>query len=262
MNDLYVPLFLLDLTKQENQLLLALYLIYSNEDKREKYTIEEIAKLIGYTELGVENLLNKLMMRNIVGRIVYKSITDKSILDNFDEEFLATLYDKNNAFESAKKKSGFYIDSITKYYFFNPVMGSWKYIPKVGTVSKLKKLKKIMDSPFIDYLLKGFNNGKKGGNRTESHLKLNGWNIKQVIEIFRSKYRTAYGNSYDAGSRDYGHMKKLLEQLSNNAFPKNDIGLFLDYAFERAVGTDYVLQIVGLKYHANAYLTNIVKNRT
>ena len=262
MNDLYLPMFLLNLTKQENRLLLALFLIYENENKKEKYTIEEIAKLVGYTDLGVEDLLNKLMMRNIIGRIVYESITDRTVKDNFDEEFMAVLYNKHNAFESALNKSGFFIDSITKYYFFNPVAKSWKYIPKARTVSSLKKWKKVMDSPFIEYLLEGFNNGKKGGKRTASHLKLNGWNIKQVMEIFKSKYRTYYGNSYDAGSKDYGHMKKLLEQLSNNAFSKDNIGLFLNYAFERAVGTDYVLQIAGLKYHANAYLTNIVKNRT
>lgn len=263
MNDLYEPLFLLNLTKHETQLLLALYIIYENDNKKEKYTIEEIAKLVGSSALLVEDTLNKLMMKNIIGRIVYESITDRSVRENFDGEFLSTLYHKDGAFSegSALDRVGFYIDNITKSYYLNPVTKSWKYIPKAKSVTALKRLQKVNNSPFVEYLLKSFNFGKPNDKRKASHAKLNGWDIKQVVEIFKSRYKTAYGNSYDAGTKDYAHMKKLLEQLSNDCFPKNDIGVFIDYAFERAVGRDYVLQIAGLKYYANEYNTNILKNR-
>ena len=259
MNALNTPLLLLNLTKQETQLLLSLYLIYEYENKKKSYTIEEIGKLVGMHKLSVEDTLNKLMMRNIIGRIVYESITDKTVLDNFDEEFLAVLYDKRNPFDSAINKSGFCIDAITKYYFLNPVIKSWKYLPKGKTVAILKRLKKVVDDKFIDYLLVSFNFGKKDDKRKISHSKLNGWDMKQAVEIFKGKYKVAYGNNYDAGTKEYSHMKKLLEQLSINCVPKDNLGLFFDYCFERAVSKEYVLQIAGLRYYANEYYSNVVK---
>lgn len=262
MNDLYVPVLLLNLTKQEIKLLFSLYLIYEYENKKEVYPIEEIGNLVGMQKLLVEDILNKLMMKNIIGRIVYNSITDRTVRDNFDEEFLSVLYDKKNPHKSAQEKAGFHIDFLDRDYFLNPVIKSWKYIPKSKTVSVLKKLKKVIDNPFVDYLLESFNFGRPNDRRKASHLKLNGWDIKQVVEIFKSKYKVIYGNSYNAGTKDYAHMKKLLEQLSNNCFPKDNIELFFQYAFERAMGKDYVLQVAGLKYYANEYLTNIVKNKT
>jgi len=262
MDDLNIALLLLNLTKQETQMLLTLHLIYKNEGKKEMYTIEEIGKLTGYTALSVESILNKLMMKNIIGRITYESITSPAVKEDFDMDFLAILYDKKNSFESAKQKTGFYIDFIDKRYLLNPVLKSWKYLPKVKVVGVLKKLKKVIDSKFIDYLLESFNNGKKNDKRKQASQRLNGWDLKQVVEIFKSRYRVAYGNSYDAGTRDYGHMKNLLAQLSTNSMPKDAIGPFFDYAFEKAVGRDYVLQIAGLKYYANEYLTNIVRNHT
>lgn len=262
MNDLYIPVLLLNLTKQETQLLFSLYLIHEYENRKEVYTIEEIGNLIGMQKLIVEDTLNKLMMKNIIGRIVYHSITDRTIIDNFDEEFLSVLYNKRNPVKSAQEKAGFRIDFIDRDYFLNPVIKSWKYIPKAKSVTTLKKLKKVIDNPFIDYLLESFNFGKADDKRKASHLKLNGWDIKQVVEIFKSKYKVIYGNSYNAGTKDYSHMKKLLEQLSNNATPKDKIEPFFQYSFERAMDKDYVLQIAGLKYYANEYFANVVKNRT
>lgn len=262
MNDLHIALTLLNLTKQETQLLLTLYLIHENESDKKEFRIEEIGKLVGLSKLSVEDTLNKLVMRNIIGRITHESITSDSIRENFNEEFLAILYDKKDPFKSALQKSHFYIENIEKYYFLNTVIKSWKFTPKMQVVSKLKKLKKAIDSKFIDYLLEGFNNGKAFDKRSKAHANLNGWNIKQVVEIFKSRYKVAYGNSYDAGTRDYVHMKKLLVQLSNDSLPKDSIGPFFDYAFERAVGRDYVLQIAGLKYYANEYSANVIKNKT
>lgn len=262
MNDLYIPILLLNLTKQETKLLFSIYLIHEYENRKAVYTIEEIGNLVGMSKLIVEDILNKLMMKNIVGRIVYNSITDRTVRDNFDEEFLSTLYDKKNPVKSAQEKAGFHIDFLDRDYFLNPVIKSWKYTPKAKSVSTLKKLKKAIDNPFIDYMLLSFNFGKAGDRRKQSHAKLNGWNHKQIVEIFKNKYKIIYGNSYTTSGKDYMLMKKLLEQLSNGAMPKDNIEPFLQYAFEKARGQDYVLQIAGLRYHANEYLSNVVKNRT
>lgn len=263
MNDWDISLFLLDLTKKEQELLWILYFIYGNPDKKDCYTIEEIGKFLGIKKkIIIEDTLNKLLIRNIVGRIVYESPIIKNVIDNFDNDFLSVLYDKQNPLDSAKKKAGFYIDNIDKYYVLNPIIKSWKFIPKAKVVSSLKRLKKVINNDFVEYLLESYNYGKKGDKRVKANSRLNGWNVKQMVEMFREKYKIFYGNNYNAGSSDYGLMKKLLIQLSDGAMPRDNISLFFDYAFERAISRDYVLQIAGLKYYANEYLTNIVKNKT
>lgn len=262
MNSLYISLLLLNLTKQETQLLIMLYLIYINKsDTVKKYTIEEIGKLAGHERIGVEDLLNKLMIRNIVGRITYGGVIKDGIKENFDEDFLAIIYNKREPFESAKKSAGFYIDDGDTVYVLNPVIKSWKYKPKVLVVSKLKKLQKIINNDFVEYLLKSFNNGKKNDKRKQSNLRLNGWNILECMNVFIRKYKVRYGKDYimESNKREQGHMKNLLLEFSKNKIPKSELDPFFNYAFDEALNRDYVLKIVGLKYYANEYLKKVAR---
>jgi len=87
MDELYIPLLLLNLTKQEEQLLIMLFLMHKNSDMNtpKKYTIEELGKLSGHERIGAEDLLNKLMIRNIIGRITYGGVIKDAVKENFDE---------------------------------------------------------------------------------------------------------------------------------------------------------------------------------
>lgn len=263
MSYLYIPLLLLNLTKQEEQLLIMLYLIEQNINKHtpKKYTIEEIGKLSGHERIGVEDLLNKLMIRNIIGRITYGSVIKDTIKENFDEDFLTIIYNKQEPFKSAIGSAGFYIDDGDTIYVFNPVIKSWKYKPKALVVSKLKKLQKIMDNDFVNYLLKSFNNGEKNDKRKQSNLRLNGWNILECMNVFMRKYKVRYGVDYimNSDKREQGHMKNLLLEFSKNRIPKSELDPFFNYAFDEALNRDYVLKIVGLKYYANEYLKKITR---
>lgn len=264
MNDLHLPLFLLNLTKQENQLLLLLYLIHESKDKKESYTLEEIAKLASLTKPQTVDVLNKLVLRNIIGKAVYDGIVDPKIVQNFDEDFLNILYDKKNPLESAKQKAGFVIDDVENVYVLNTVIRSWKYTPKTNVVRILKKLQKHVSDDFIEYLLKSFNYGKKDDKRKQGNARLNGWNIKEAVEKFRGKYRVRFGNAYLLVDRDYAYMKQLIKDLSINNISRESFEPFLDYAFDRAIDKDYVLKIVGLKYYVNEYLgkKRYVKNKS
>lgn len=260
MNSLYIPLLLLNLTKQETQLLLLLYLIHENKDKKEVYTFQEIAIAMGLKKDSpvIEDLLNRLMVRNIVGRMQYNGIADPTIKENFDSDFLTVLYDKSNPFKSAKQKAGFYIEDITTVFVLNPVTRSWKYLPKAQVVRTLKKLKKVADDSLIEYLLKSFDNN--GNNkRKESNARLNGWSIQHAMDSFKRKYKIRYGNDYilNNSNREYKYMKDLLIEFSKNSISKDKFDPFLDYAFDEAINRDYVLKIVGLKYYANEYLTKV-----
>ncbi len=263
-NDLYIPLLLLNLTKQENQLLILLYVIHETTKKagsKKSYMLEEIAKLASLTKPQTVDALNKLLLRNIIGKTVYDGIVDPKIVQNFDDDFLNILYDKINPLESAKQKAGFIIDDVDNIYVLNPVIRSWKYTPKTNVVRILKKLKKSIPNDFIEYLLKSFNDGKKDDKRKQGNARLNGWNIKEAVEIFRAKYQVRFGNVYliNNSSRDYIYMKQLIGDLSINSVSRDNLEPFFDYAFDRAMDKDYLLKIVGLKYYLNEYLTKLGK---
>ena len=260
MDSLYIPLRLLNLTKQEAELLITLYLIYENKGK-ELYKIEEIAVLMGFKKDSpvIKDLLNRLMIKNIIGRIIYSGIINPKILQGFDQDFLNTLYDKKNPLESAKQKAGYYIKDITEVYVLNPSIKSWKYLPKIKVVRTLKKLKKVMNNDFIDYLLKSFGDNDGNNKRKQFNLRLNGWNIWDSMNAFMKKYKIRYGNDYiiNNDNREQKHMKDLLMQFSKNNMSKDKFDPFLDYAFDEAINKDYVLKIVGLKYYANEYLIRV-----
>ena len=102
----------------------------------------------------------------------------------------------------------------------------------------------------------------KENKRKKTNAEMLKWDVGQVVERFRFKYKSNYGNDYTVGKVDYTHMKKLLTQLTVGNLQYDQIYLFFDYAFNRAKDMDYVLQVFGLKYHANEYLTNVVRNKT
>ena len=115
-NNLHIPLILLNLPKKEEQVFLSLYSIYENEDKKDKYTTKELAKFVSMYEGTFIDILNRLVERNIIGKLTYEGIISKKIKYNFNNAFLSVLYNKNNPLESAVQKSGFYIDDIEKVY--------------------------------------------------------------------------------------------------------------------------------------------------
>lgn len=251
MNKLGIPLLLLNLTKQENQLLILLFLIH-DKPRKDKYTLKEISTLASISRDVALDVLNKLVIKNIIGKIRLDGIINPTVLDNFDHDFLVTLYNQNDALNSAKQRAGFIIDDIDTFYLLNTATKSWKYAPKSTVVRTLKKLKKISDDEFVDYLLNSFES-KVGNKRKQSNLRLNGWNVHEIVELFRSKYRAKYGKIYHADKRDYGHMKKLLVELSANNIHKDNVALFFDYALDKALSRDYVLQIFGLRYYTNEF---------
>jgi hypothetical protein len=261
LTNLNLPLLLLDLPKKEEQVLLYLFLIHNNDNRERRIDLEEFSRILGRDRYEIcRDLLNKLVERNIVGRMKYKGILNKDIQENFQESFLNILYDKNNPLESAIQKVGYYIQDRETIYVLNPVVKSWFYRPKDECLRKLKRIKKQLGSnSFIDYLINGLESGKRTNKKTTASK----WNTYHAVEMFREKYRAHYGSTYTANKADFAHMKRLFSQLNEGGLPEDQLYIFFDYAFERARGSrnDYILQIFGLKYYANEYFTNVIKNK-
>jgi hypothetical protein len=255
MQNLNIPLILLNLPKKEEQVFLSLYTLYEQKPDKEKFTLKEISKLVGMYESSFVDILNKLIERNLVGKLTYTGVIGKKIENNFDNAFLSVLYNKEKPLESAVQRAGYYIDDIENVYVLNPVIKSWVYKPKTEVVKKLKNLKKFINNDFIEYLLKSIGDNKR---KESSKSK---WDTHQVVEKFRAKYKAHYGSDYTVTKADYAHMKRLLTQLEAGNLESDKLYVFFDYAFDRAKNRDYVLQIFGLKYYANEYLTSFCKTQ-
>lgn len=262
MEKLYIPLLLLNLTKSETQLLLFLFLIYESENKKESYEVSEIGKLMGISPECALDLLNKLLVKNIVGKIVMRGIVTPVISSNFDDDFLAILYDKKKPLESAMQKVKYKIKIDDTAFVLNPVIKSWRYVNKQSVVRVLKKLNKVIpENKFVTYLLEGYNYGKKGAKRKDSAGIINkSWTTQYAMDKFQKTFNTTYGNVYTPNSRDYKHMKNILIQLSGNNVKPEKLEEFFKYSFDNAVSRDYVIQVAGLKYYANQFLASIRKN--
>jgi hypothetical protein len=255
MQNLNIPLILLNLPKKEEQVFLSLYTLYEEKSDKEKYTVKEIAKLVGMYESTFLDILNKLVERNLIGKLTYDGVIGKKVLHNFDNAFLAVLYNKEKPLESAIQRAGFYIDDIERVYVLNPVVKSWVFKPKTEVVKKLKNLKRFIKNDFIEYLLKSLGDNKR---KASSKSK---WDVFQVMEKFRAKYKAHYGSDYTATKADFAHMKRLLSQLEAGNLEFDKLYIFFDYAFDRAKDRDYILQVFGLKYYANEYLTAFCKTQ-
>lgn len=261
MNNLYIPLLLLNLTKNETQVLLLLFLIYESENKKEIYDIKEIAKFTSLSTEGMIDTLNKLVIKNIIGKIVMEGIVTPKVIVNFDIAFLNILYDKTNPLESAIQKVKFSMKADDTTYVLNPIIKSWRYQNKEIVVKELKKLDKaIPDNQFIKYLLEGYNYGAKGGKRMKSISKINNWTVKDSMITFREEFHKAYGSTYNPSNRDYKHLKDILLQLSAGNLDKSRLKEFFQHSFEKAISRDYVIQIAGLKYYANEFLAKAGNN--
>lgn len=264
MDKLYIPLLLLNLTKNETQLLLWLFLIYESDEKKEAYDIKKLASAISLSQDVTVDTLNKLVMRNIVGKITMSGVVTPTVKEDFDNDFLAILYDKKNSLASAKQKAGFVINNCEVIYVLNVVIKSWRYLNKTYVVKVLKKLtKQFPNDTFITYLLEGYNNGKKGGKRLASIKRVNNsWDVANAVKIFRREYEIKYGSTYHLNTkRDYSHMKIALTQLANNNVPRENLAPFIKYAFDGANNKDYVLSIAGLKYYTNNYSATGFRNK-
>ena len=122
-------------------------------------------------------------------------------------------------------------------------------------------IKEMINFEFVEYLLDGYNYGKKGGKRLASIGTINkNWTVQFAMEKFQKLFKTTYGNIYTPNSRDYKHMKNILIQLSGNDVKPERLEAFLKEAFGNAVSRDYVIQVAGLKYYANQFLASIRKN--
>lgn len=258
MINLYIPFLILKLNKNETQLLLLLLFIYDSETNKEMYNIDEIAKAADLSKEITIDTLNKLVIRNIIGKIVTKGVITPEIIINFDSDFLATLYDKKNALECAKQNAKFIIIEDDISYLLNPIIKTWRYAPKQHVVKMLKKLKKVApDNEFIKYLLEGYNNGKKGGKRLNSISHIKGMvPVKDAMEIFREEFKRAYGSTYTPNSRDYGHIKGVITSLAIKTLNRDILRNFFKYAFDKSFTRDYVVQVAGLKYYANEFLAS------
>lgn len=261
MDKLNIALLLLNLNKAEANLLIYLYLLYKKhkENNEKKYKLEELSDLLGINKFELLSNLNKLEMRNILGKIVYEEgLTDKKIIKGFTNSFLLTLFDQKKPINSSVKRVGFYITDDEVLFVLNPIRKSWKYPANAKIKKIIKSLENITDDDLLKQLKESIKKGKKSANS-----EINGWNLHEAVALFMEKYKVNYDAIYMINRRiEYSHMKNILSQLNTNNLASDRLEDFFDYAFKRAKKKKAVLQISHLKYYANEFLTNIVKKET
>lgn len=263
MEKLCAALLLLNLTKDENTILILLYFLFKKhgptKDKR-KYTIKEIASFAGLSETKTLDVLNRLSDRNILGKVVYEEkLLNREIVKEFSDDFKKTfLKAPENYLTAAIDRIGFYIDNDADVAFvINHIRRTWKY-PAGSKVKKaIKPLKGLIKDSLFDNLESSIKKGRKSANQS-----VNGWSIYQAVESFKAKYKHEYDAIYSVNqARDFKHMKTALSQLSDNKVQQDKLDDFFDYAFKEAKRKKAVLQIASLKYYANVFVANVTKSK-
>jgi hypothetical protein len=250
MVNLNIPLILLGLPRKEEQVFIALHLLHKEVVKKEKYTVKEISRLCSMREGTLVDILNRLVEKNIIGKLVYEGVIGKKIKNNFNKVFLALLFDKTNPLESAVQRAGYCIDGLNEVFVLNTVAKSWVYSPKHEALRKVKNLNKFIEDDFLDYLQKSLEDNKRKKTSAEAVR----WNARDAVEKFRAKYSSYYNTDYIVNPVDYKHMKKLLTDLTAGNLAEDQLYVFFDHAFTTSKQRDYALQVHGLKYYVNDYL--------
>ena len=199
MKNPHIPELLLNLTQNESRLFRVLYILneyakFSSENLFEikiiTYEIKDIAKLSGLSKLQVVDTLNKLMIRNIVGKIVYDGIVSPKVIKNFDEAFLNTLYNKTYIVYD-KKAAG-------KLYRERPDI---KAKQKKYMTDRYERLSK--DPQYIiSERLRGRDYYQRKGKFRPPHSKemINKINLK----YYKKKFKL-FGDLFDLSSTGYSH---------------------------------------------------------
>ena len=232
MDDALVSLLLLDITKRDLKLIVALYLLYvkSVENKGRTVKIRDIATLTGLTATAVVASLNDLTSYNVVGRLILESALNRKIKRNFEDSFLQTLtsINKKEKTHEAINRVGYYITDDTNIYVFNPIFSSWKYTKWGQVVKALNLLKSICDNKLVEKMLEN-----KNTNRNKQDQSVQGVSIKACLSAYCDKFQANYGTVYTLNYIvEYKLIKNLLKQLAVNGLVDIKGYLkFLDWAF-------------------------------
>jgi len=261
MEKLNIALLLLNLNKAEANLLVYLYFLYKKHKDTEgkKYKLEELSELLGIDKPSLIDLLNKLEVRNILGKVVYEEgLTDKKVVKGLTEDFVGSLVENKKPIVEAVSRVGFYITDDEVLFVLNPIRRTWKYPANAKVQKAIKSLENISDDKLLGQLKDSIKKGRKSANSS-----INSWNLHETIVLFQEKYRVNYNSIYAINARiEYSHMKNILLQLHKNNLSTDRLEDFFNYSFKRAKSKKSVLQISHLKYYANEFMTNIIKNKT
>lgn len=261
MDDILISLLLLDTTKRDLKLIVALYLLYikSVENKGRTIKIRDIATLTGLTATAVVASLNDLVNYNVVGRLILESALNRKIERNFDDSFLQTLksVNKKEKTHEAINRVGYYITDDTSIYVFNPIMSSWKYTKWGQVVKALNLLKPICDNDLVEKLLKN-----KNTNRNKQDQSVQGISIKACLKAFCDKFQDNYGTVYTLNYVvEYVLIKNLLKQLTvNGLLDIKGYLKFIDWALLQSKEKGKILHIANLKFLANEYIAETKPN--
>jgi len=261
MDDILISLLLLDTTKRDLKLIVALYLLYikSVENKGRTIKIRDIATLTGLTATAVVASLNDLVNYNVVGRLILESALNRKIERNFDDSFLQTLksVNKKEKTHEAINRVGYYITDDTSIYVFNPIMSSWKYTKWGQVVKALNLLKPICDNDLVEKLLKN-----KNTNRNKQDQSVQGISIKACLKAFCDKFQDNYGTVYTLNYVvEYALIKNLLKQLTvNGLLDIKGYLKFIDWALLQSKEKGKILHIANLKFLANEYIAETKPN--
>ena len=261
MDDILISLLLLDTTKRDLKLIVALYLLYikSVENKGRTIKIRDIATLTGLTATAVVASLNDLVNYNVVGRLILESALNRKIERNFEDSFLQTLksVNKKEKTHEAINRVGYYITDDTSIYVFNPIMSSWKYTKWGQVVKALNLLKPICDNDLVEKLLKN-----KNTNRNKQDQSVQGISIKACLKAFCDKFQDNYGTVYTLNYVvEYALIKNLLKQLTvNGLLDIKGYLKFIDWALLQSKEKGKILHIANLKFLANEYIAETKPN--
>jgi hypothetical protein len=261
MDDVLISLLLLDITKRDLKLIVALYLLYvkSVENKGRTVKIRDIATLTGLTATAVVASLNDLTSYNVVGRLILESALNRKIERNFEDSFLQTLtsINKKEKTHEAINRVGYYITDDTSIYVFNPIFSSWKYTKWGQVVKALNLLKSICDNELVEKLL-----ANKDTNRNKQDQSVQGISIKACLKAFCDKFQENYGTVYTLNYVvEYSLIKNLLKQLTvNGLLDMKGYLKFIDWAILQSKEKGKILHIANLKYMANEYLAETKPN--
>jgi hypothetical protein len=261
MDDVLISLLLLDITKRDLKLIVALYLLYvkSVENKGRTVKIRDIATLTGLTATAVAASLNDLTTYNVVGRLIMESALERKIQRNFEDSFLQTLksVNKKEKTHEAINRVGYYITDDTSIYVFNPIFSSWKYTKWMQVVKALNLLKPICNNELVEKLL-----ANKDTNRNKQDQSVQGISIKACLKAFCDKFQANYGTVYTLNYVvEYSLIKNLLKQLTaNGLLDMKGYLKFIDWALLQSKEKGKILHIANLKFLANEFLAETKPN--
>jgi len=261
MENILISLLLLDVTKRDLKLLVALYLLYVNsvEHKGRTVKVRDLASMTSLTSTVVIASLDDLTNYNVVGRLILESGLNRKIRHNFDDKFLLTLKSVNKKEKTyeAINRVGYYITDDTSIYVFNPIMTSWRFLKWKNVEKSLKVLQDITDDKLVATLLKN-----KNTNRNKQDNSIQGISIQACLKAFCDKFKSTHGAIYSINYKiEHSLMKALLKQITANGMLKiSDYLKFLDWAFIQSKEKGKPLHIANLKFYANEYVTKIKTN--